>query len=182
MWHAPLGSSAGWQVRTIMDHFGVRRCGAARKSRRKPVLPAGAARCRGIRGHGIVRLHPVGAYGESRQAKGPWFWKRRGRALLVNGRWWRPRQLGQLTTATSAVCTTAWRILRDSDEARMPQDVFMKGDAALPGLTKRRLRRGCCDRAQRGGRPGRRGIAWRRCLSSDEEAFGSFDVPDPPAG
>ena len=83
----------------------------------------------------------------------------------------------------SRVYDFAWRILRDSDEAAdATQDVFMKAMQALPGLAKARRFRSwlftiahnvAVTRAERGNRTAP--------LPSPvhEEAFGSFDVPDP---
>ena len=83
----------------------------------------------------------------------------------------------------SRVYDFAWRILRDADEAAdATQDVFMKAMQALPGLTKATSFKSwiftiahnvAVTRAERGNR--------MVPLPSPvhEEAFGSFDVPDP---
>jgi RNA polymerase sigma factor (sigma-70 family) len=83
----------------------------------------------------------------------------------------------------SPVYDFAWRILRDADEAAdVTQDVFMKAMQALPNLTKATSFKSwlftiahnvAVTRAERGNR--------MVPLPSPvhEEAFGSFDVPDP---
>ena len=83
----------------------------------------------------------------------------------------------------SRIYDFTWRILRDSDEAAdATQDVFMKAMQALPGLTKAASFKSwlftiahnvAVTRAERGNR--------MMPLPSPvhEEAFGSFDVPDP---
>ncbi len=83
----------------------------------------------------------------------------------------------------SRIYDFTWRILRDSDEAAdATQDVFMKAMQALPGLTKATSFKSwlftiahnvAVTRAERGNR--------MMPLPSPvhEEAFGSFDVPDP---
>jgi RNA polymerase sigma factor (sigma-70 family) len=83
----------------------------------------------------------------------------------------------------SGVYDFAWRILRDSDEAAdATQDVFMKAMQALPGLTKATSFKSwiftiahsvAVTRAERGTR------MVPLPLPVHEEAFGSFDVPDP---
>ena len=83
----------------------------------------------------------------------------------------------------SRIYDFAWRILRDADEAAdATQDVFMKAMQALPALTKATSFKSwlftiahnvAVTRAERGNR--------MVPLPSPvhEEAFGSFDVPDP---
>jgi RNA polymerase sigma factor (sigma-70 family) len=77
----------------------------------------------------------------------------------------------------------AWRILRDPDEAGdATQDIFMKAMRALPGLTTATsfepwlftiAHNVAVTRAERAGRVG------SPPSPVHEEAFGSFDVPDP---
>lgn len=77
----------------------------------------------------------------------------------------------------------AWRILRDSDEAAdVTQGVFMKAMQGLPGLSKAVSFKSwlftiahntALNRAERAGR------SVRLPSAVHEEAFGSFDVPDP---
>ncbi|MBI5283895.1 MAG: sigma-70 family RNA polymerase sigma factor [Chloroflexi bacterium] len=77
----------------------------------------------------------------------------------------------------------AWRILRDSDEAAdVTQDVFMKAMQALPALSKAASFKSwlftiahhtAVSRAERAGR------SVRMPSPVHEEAFGTFDVPDP---
>ena len=83
----------------------------------------------------------------------------------------------------SRIYDFAWRILRDSDEAAdVTQDVFMKAMQALPTLTKATsfkswlftiAHNAAVTRAERGNR------MVQMPSPLHEEAFGSFDVPDP---
>jgi RNA polymerase sigma factor (sigma-70 family) len=83
----------------------------------------------------------------------------------------------------SRIYDFAWRITRDADEAAdVTQDVFMKAMQALPGLGKASSFKSwlftiahntAVTRAERAGR------AVALPEPSHEEAFGSFDIPDP---